>query len=76
MIDRYNSHPSRRRTVPLSVAPDLGGKLLGALFGVGLFLNPQLLEQRITSNSITYFQQIAGSPAAGHLEQSYVGPGG
>jgi hypothetical protein len=51
MIDRYNSHPSRRKTVPLSVAPGLGGKLLGALFGVGLFLNPHLLEQRFWSLS-------------------------
>jgi hypothetical protein len=75
MIDRYNNHASRARTVLLSVTPSLDGKLFGALFGVGLFLNPQLLEQRRPSNSITYFQQIAGSPAVGHLEQSCAGLG-
>ena len=45
MIDRYNNHASRGRTVLLSVTPSLDGKLFGALFGVGLFHTPHVVEQ-------------------------------
>src|ERR1039458_5904000 len=55
MIDRYNNHASRGRTVLLSVTPSLDGKLFGALFGVGLFLNSQIKEQGSESAPPNYF---------------------
>jgi hypothetical protein len=73
MIDRYNNHASRGRTVLLSVTPSLDGKLFGALFGVGLFLNPQFMERCRTSVSTAYFQMIAGPPAVDLLEQPCAG---
>src|ERR1035441_8060409 len=64
MIDRYNHHASRGRTVLLSVTPSLDGKLFGALFGVGLFLNPHLSEQHFLLHSSFYSQRDATLVAA------------